>query len=218
MRRFSTGFYEFFEKLMNLAIWNTIWLLHTILGLGVLGWAPATAALFGVLRKEKLGETDVPKLKTFFRIYKAEFVRANIIGFFVAAGGLSIMFTFYTLITMDMWIRVTAGTVLFIVFLLYLLVALYIFPVINHYQTSLKEHVRYALMIGLAYLPHSFLMGTTVVLIGFIYQAFPGIILFYFASFPATVVLSIALKVFDTIEEKDQEVYEHTEKNAYLPS
>ncbi|SDN87719.1 YesL family protein [Alkalicoccus daliensis] len=205
MRKFSTGFYEFFEKLMNLAIWNTIWVLFTVLGLGIFGWAPATAALFAVLRKEKMEAADFPKLKTFFSIYKSEFVRANIVGFFILFGGLSLMFSFYTLLAADLWIRISGGAFLFIIFVLYLIVAMYIFPVLTHYKTSLKEHIRYSLMIGLAYLPHSFLIGITLIMIGYLYQAFPGIILFYFMSFPASVVLIITLKVFETIEEKNKD-------------
>lgn len=204
MRKFSSGFYEVFERLMNLAIWNTIWVLHTLLGFGIFGWAPATAALFAVLRKEKLEQAEFPKFKTFFNIYKAEFFRANIIGFFMVFGGLAIFFSFYTLLDMAFWIRVMFGSLLFIVFILYLIVSVYIFPVFSHYQTTLKEHVRYALMIGLAYLPHSFLMAVILVLIGYIYQAFPGIILFYLISFPATIILAISLKIFRNIEEKNQ--------------
>ncbi|RKL66873.1 hypothetical protein CR203_13665 [Salipaludibacillus neizhouensis] len=204
MHKFSTGFYEVFEKLMNLAIWNTIWVLHTLLGLGIFGWAPATLALFSVLRKSKLEENEFPKMKTFFKIYKSEFIRANIIGFFILFGGLSIFFSFYTLLDMDMWLQVSFGALLFVVFILYIIVSLYIFPVAAHYQTSLKEHVRYSLMIGLAYLPQSFLLAFLVVLIGFIYQAFPGLILFYLVSFPATLMVSIALHVFQKIEESNR--------------
>lgn len=218
MRKFSTGFYEVFEKVMNLAIWNTIWLLHTVLGLGIFGWAPATLALFSVLRKSKLEENEFPKMKTFFKIYKSEFIRANIIGFFIFFGGLSIFFSFYTLLDMDMWFRVSFGTLLFIVFILYIIVSLYIFPVAVHYQTSLKEHVRYSLMIGLAYLPQSFLIGFAVVLIGFIYQSFPGLILFYLVSFPATIILSITLHVFQKIEESNNTTEMVEQKSHSLPN
>ncbi|WP_416151606.1 YesL family protein [Salipaludibacillus sp. HK11] len=210
MRKFSTGFYEVFERLMNLAIWNTIWVIHTILGLGILGWAPATVALFTVLRKEKREESEFPKLRTFFQIYKSEFIRSNIIGFFLVFGGMSLLFTFNTLLTMDLWIRVIFGTLLFVVLVLYVIVSLYIFPVYTHYQTTLRQHVKYSLVIGLAYLPYSLLLAIVVVGISYIYQLFPGLILFYLISFPATIMLTIALKVFDSIEVNDYGVVQGT--------
>lgn len=203
MKKFSSTFYTFFEILMNLAIWNTIWLIHTILGLGIFGWAPATAALFSVLRQEKLDQRDVPKWRTFFTSYKREFVKANIIGFLVVGGGGAILFSFNTLLYMGFGLRLLFGTLLVILFIMYLLTSIYIFPVLVHYNTSLMKHIRFALMIGLAYLPHSLLIGVTIVLIGVIYQTFPGLIMFYLMSFPVAVILPIVLHVFKSIEEKE---------------
>jgi uncharacterized membrane protein YesL len=196
-------FYTLFETLMNLAIWNTIWLAHTILGLGIFGWAPATAALFSVLRKEKLDQREVPKWRTFFIIYKREFIKTNIIGFLVVGGGAAFLFSFNTLLYMEYGIRILFGTLLVILFIMYFLTSLYIFPVSVHYNTSLMNHIRFALMIGLAYLPHSLLIGITIVLIGMIYQIFPGLIMFYLMSFPVAVILPIVLHVFKLIEEKE---------------
>lgn len=45
----------------------------TLLGLGVFGIMPATAALFAVMRKWIQGQDNVPVLKTFWQEYKGEF-------------------------------------------------------------------------------------------------------------------------------------------------
>ncbi|QKS69732.1 DUF624 domain-containing protein [Paenalkalicoccus suaedae] len=202
MKGLTDGAFSIFERLMNLAIWNIIWVGHTLMGFIIFGWAPATAALFSVLRDEKLKQRNDRKLKTFFYYYKQHFFKANVIGFLLIGGGLSIMFTFYTLIDMTFWIRLLLGTVLFVVFILYLIVAFFIFPVFTHFHTDLNLHIRYALMIGLAYLPQTFLIAMTLALTGIAYQLFPGIMLFYLASAPAGMVLAISLHVFQSIEEK----------------
>ncbi|HET7616371.1 MAG TPA: DUF624 domain-containing protein, partial [Bacillales bacterium] len=68
------------EWLTRLAYINILWLLFTLAGLVVFGFGPATNAMFALMRKWLLyPEEDVPVWKTFYRIYRSEFVRSNVL-------------------------------------------------------------------------------------------------------------------------------------------
>lgn len=63
------------EAIMKIAWLNTLWVLFTLGGGVVFGWAPSTAAMFTVVRKWLLGRTDAPVFKTFYQTYKKEFFK-----------------------------------------------------------------------------------------------------------------------------------------------
>lgn len=68
------------EWVMRLAYTNLLWLLFTLLGLGIFGFMPATTALFSVMRKWIQGHEQVSVFQTFWKVYREEFVRSNVIG------------------------------------------------------------------------------------------------------------------------------------------
>ena len=65
------------EAIMKIAWLNGIWVLFTLGGGIVFGWAPSTAAMFTVVRKWLLGRPDAPLFKTFYQTYKKEFFKAK---------------------------------------------------------------------------------------------------------------------------------------------
>lgn len=81
---------HFCEWIMRFAYTNLLWLFFTLLGLGVFGIMPATAALFAVMRKWIQGQDNVPVLKTFWQEYKGEFFRSNLLGAVLALIGVII--------------------------------------------------------------------------------------------------------------------------------
>ncbi len=81
------GFEEIIWKLYEALGWitkfiylNILWIIFSLLGIVVLGFFPATATMFGITRKWLLGEKDIPIFKTFFFLYKTNFIESNIIG------------------------------------------------------------------------------------------------------------------------------------------
>lgn len=59
---------------------NVIWLFFVLIGFGILGFMPATVALFSVIRKQLMGEKGLSVFKVFLNFYKKEFIRSNILG------------------------------------------------------------------------------------------------------------------------------------------
>ena len=56
---------------------NALWVLFSLLGLIVLGIAPATVALFSITKDWAKKDWDQPVFQTFWQTYKTEFFRAN---------------------------------------------------------------------------------------------------------------------------------------------
>ncbi|MCQ6273115.1 DUF624 domain-containing protein [Pseudarthrobacter sp. R1] len=72
----SARAYSFFDTLLWVACLNMLWLAFTVLGLGVLGVGPATAAAQILIRKRARGDT-ARLLPGFAREYCRNFVRGN---------------------------------------------------------------------------------------------------------------------------------------------
>src|SRR5699024_6846796 len=84
MKLFQT-FSQWFVRLM----WtNLLWIGFTVLGLGVFGIMPATVAMFTVIRKWQMGETDISVWSVFKKTYFAEWKKSNLIGLiYLVVGG-----------------------------------------------------------------------------------------------------------------------------------
>ncbi|UOE94951.1 YesL family protein [Alkalihalobacillus sp. LMS39] len=208
---FTTVVNECCEWLMKLAFLNTLWVVFSVLGLGIFGWAPATAAVFAVLRKRLTSNDEFKMLPFFWSVYKKEFFKANLIGVFLVFGSWSFYFSLSTLLYLPQAAMITVGTVFFIALILYLIVSLFIFPVFTHYDTNLRTCFRYALMIGLANLHYCLIIGVCLGIIAVLFHAFPGILLFYSISLPVWCIIAISLKVFTNMESFEQNV----EENSY---
>ncbi|WP_088102016.1 YesL family protein [Halalkalibacter urbisdiaboli] len=198
-RKLSDGTLKVSEWLMQLAFINVLWLLFTIAGLGLFGWAPATVATFGVLRKMLLSpEEDVPLFRTFLQLFRRDFFSANGLGFLIVLGGLSLYASGSIISEMDS--SLFLKLLLLMVVFLFGVIILFLFPVFCHYQLSLQQTIRYSLAIGLANLHYLSLLVVIVILIIIVYGTLPATMIFYFISVPGLIIMHFSLKVFNKIE------------------
>ncbi|WP_096187228.1 YesL family protein [Evansella halocellulosilytica] len=70
--------YRVTDWILKLAFINVMWILFTILGLGVFGFYPAFIAMTAMIIAWKNGE-EPPYFKTFFDIFKRDFLKVNMI-------------------------------------------------------------------------------------------------------------------------------------------
>jgi uncharacterized membrane protein YesL len=82
------GFYTASQWLTRIVCVNLLWLFFSVVGLLLLGFFPATASMFAVLRKWLMGDTDIQVFKSFWGFYKKDFIKTNMIGYFVVIIGL----------------------------------------------------------------------------------------------------------------------------------
>jgi uncharacterized membrane protein YesL len=70
--------YHACDLICSIAALNLLWIGFTLLGGGLLGAAPATVAAHTLARRRIRGEA-VPAVPEFWRVWRAEFVRANVL-------------------------------------------------------------------------------------------------------------------------------------------
>lgn len=124
---------------------NLIWLMFFLMGMGVLGFMPATVALFSVIRKWLMGEGDLKLFKMFFHYYKAEFIRSNILwSIFLAI--FYIIYVNFTFVPYyyDQDIHIFLYIIIFSVALIAIMTLINIFSVMAHFEFKTLQYIRVA--------------------------------------------------------------------------
>ncbi|AZU64312.1 YesL family protein [Neobacillus mesonae] len=185
---------------------NWCWFAFTILGLGVLGFFPASAALFTVVRKWLRKDTDIPVLKTFKDTYFKEWKRTNAIGLVFYGIGL---FLFIDLRIVDQVMTGFLANLLYIflyilVFVLLLSVG-YFFAIYAHYELSNKGYIKQAFLFALTSLPSTVLIVIGLTVIGYAINQYPGLTAFISAVAPALWMMRVCLSRFTALERRAQQ-------------
>ncbi|MEH7491625.1 YesL family protein [Neobacillus niacini] len=201
MQGFMRGFYSISELVLRFAYVNVLWISFTLLGFIVFGFFPATIAMFTVVRKWILKETDISVFKTFWFTYKKEFLKGNLLGIIISLFG----FFMYSNIRIVEATTVPTLKLLYIpnviVILIFLLTLLYIFPVFVHFDVRLREGIKNAFILMAIQPIATFCMGTLTGFLCFIFFKIPGVIPFFSGSLIAFLLLWICNYVFAKINK-----------------
>ncbi|MFB5660970.1 YesL family protein [Alteribacillus sp. HJP-4] len=204
IRGMRDGAASFFEWLMHLSYINLLWMVFTIAGLGIFGWAPATAASFSVLRKLFMAEEEVDSIfRTFTHHYKKEFVPANLIGIVLVFSAGTIYLSGVSMVLAES--TIVPKVILGMVACLTGIIALFIFPVFCHFQGSFHLYIRHSLTIGIAHLHYAALLLFLLFAVYYMYSLFPVVMVFYFMSLPASIIMYVSLKIFKKIHAGQRE-------------
>ncbi|HWJ79547.1 MAG TPA: DUF624 domain-containing protein [Niallia sp.] len=139
------------DKLLSVIYLNVLWLIGSVIGLGIFGVFPATYAMNALMKKEEFSN-DFPSFrklsKEFFVAYKHKFLKMNGIGII------------YFLVLYVLWIDLqlvrgmTVGAAIFyypvLFFIIYVLATLiYTFPVALYTRGSFKEKAKLVMTLPL---------------------------------------------------------------------
>ena len=139
------------DRLLSVIILNLLWIMGSIIGLGIFGIFPATYALNVLIRKEEFFN-DFPSFrklaKEYFSAYKQNFLKMNGVGII------------YFLVLYVLWIDLqlvrgmTVGAAIFyypvLFFIIYVLAALlYTFPIAIYTHGTFKEKAKLVLSLPL---------------------------------------------------------------------
>lgn len=137
----------FCRELLDFLLLNLSWIGCTLLGLFVLGWAPSTVALFTVLRDKIMKNEKGGVVSVFWKTYKSEFKKSNIIGVVI------VFFAFVIYVNRSNFM-VQEGQIFAVLYMLstiakwvLLAVTLYIFPMYVHYSTDILNYFSKSLTI-----------------------------------------------------------------------
>lgn len=194
--------YQILEWITKFAYVNLLWIVFTFAGCVVLGFYPATIAMFAMVRDWLRGKSDLPVLKTFWVYYKRDFLKSNILGLFI-----NILFVF--IITDIYYIQVSMNETLswthiplFAFMLLVALFLFYIFPSFVHYDLKVGQLMKNALLIMIISPIHSFFMLVCIVSTFFIMRAVPALFFIFGSVTYAFITTWLSLHAFDRIQDK----------------
>ncbi|QGH33531.1 DUF624 domain-containing protein [Gracilibacillus salitolerans] len=203
---YMSGFYRLSEWIMRMAILNLLWLLFTLIGGVIFGFGPSTAAMFAIVRKWIQRQEDVPLFKTFWNLFKEEFVRANILSFILIAVGYILFIDLRFFLMQDGFIFRILSFVMIILSFIYVITALYIFPVFVHYNLKLVQYLRNAFLIAIATPFLTILMIMSLVLIYLLLVYIPGLIPFFGGSCFSFCLMWIAYLSISKVEAANETV------------
>ncbi|BDG43631.1 YesL family protein [Saccharococcus caldoxylosilyticus] len=205
--------YGICEWITRLAYVNILWGLFTLVGAIFLGVAPATVALFTVVRKWLLfSDNDVPIFKTFFNTYKKEFLRANKIGLFIGLVSYILYIDFLYIANVREAFQLAFSVFLFVILVFYAITLLYIFPIYVHYELRFLQYIKYSFFIGMANPLMTLTMFLSIILLTVLFIYIPGLIPFFSVSLVSVVLMWCALRGFRKIEEKQNAIHRSNSK------
>lgn len=201
---FVAGYYRFALWTTRLAYVNLLWILFTILGLGIFGFFPASAAMFAVVRKWINGETDIEIFPTFWESYRNEFVKINLLGFLLTVIGYLLTIEFQILRTQDHVAYLIASFGVVGLFLLLSIIVLYIFPIFAHFKLRRFEYIKWAFVIGISHPLLTIVLFATLIIIYYVtFSLIPALLFFFGGSITAYILMWGATLTFSKYEKVD---------------
>ncbi|WP_058308898.1 YesL family protein [Gracilibacillus massiliensis] len=194
---------RFLRIILQVAWLNFLWIGFTLVGLVVGGIFPATTAAIAVARKWVQKKEEVPIFKTFKQAYKREFIKSNIIGIILAVVGIMLVVNYQILLQLGDQISIIAVFLYYFVIFLYGILVLWIFPLLTHYNSSVFQYFKNAIIIGITKLPITILQGLIIFFILYFSLKLPSMLIFCTISLITITVAFFSVKVFEKIDTSE---------------
>ncbi|XKI12657.1 DUF624 domain-containing protein [Sporosarcina sp. ANT_H38] len=166
------------EKIMTIGNWlaklvylQILWIVFTILGLVAFGIMPATTAMFYVIRKWIEKDPNIPIFDTFYKSYRADFLKSNGLGIALIGIGIFLYYD-YTISKLEIGIPVLHFLIMVISFF-YFIFLLYFFPVFARYNMKPFEQFRKSFYLSISRPLETFAMIISFVPLYFFFNLFP---------------------------------------------
>ena len=200
--------YRVCEWIMRFAYVNFLWFIFMLVGLVAFGFFPATVAMFSIIRKWLMKEAHVPVFKTFWTVYKTNFLKSNLLGLILVAIGL-ILYIDLRIIEQfpAAWTKIVYYLLLIASFL-YALTLLYVIPVFIHYDVKLIKVLKVSFIFMVVNPFFTISISAGVLAVFFLMSNIPGLIPFFSASLMGFFIMFFTYHAFLKNERKLQEVNE----------
>lgn len=196
---FWDGFYSFGVKLLKIIYLNFLWLFFSAIGLFAFGLFPATIALFTITRQFLL-DIDKPITRTFWEVYKTEWVRGNgyaVISYIIV---LILAIDFYAIYMFDSLSILLIPT--FIIAFIIFGTLFFFFPVYVHFDLAFLPMIKQAFLFTITSPYTVILNALCIVLIYGIFNIMPGAIPLFAGSVLSWFVMKFSLRSFKKIEQR----------------
>ena len=196
---FWDGFYRFGVKLLKIIYLNFLWLFFSAIGLFVFGLFPATIALFTITRQFLL-DIDKPITKTFWEVYKTEWLRGN--------GYAGISYIILLILAVDFYaiymyesLSILLIPTLIIAFIIFGTM-FFFFPVYVHFDLSFLTMIKQAFLFTITSPFTVILNALSIVLIYGIFNIMPGAMPLFVGSVLSLCMMKFSLRSFKKIEQR----------------
>jgi uncharacterized membrane protein YesL len=198
----TSSLYRGSEWIMRFAWVQLLWVGFSLLGVILLGFFPSTIAMFTVIRKWVMGQSDIPILKTFWNTFKNEWVKSNLFGLLLSLIGI-LIYVDLTLVnhSTDSFMQWSKYPMLLLV-ITFSLILLYAFPSYVHYNVNLLHVLKNSLFIMLVSPVYNVVMILGLVAIFLIANLLPPLLVFFGGSAIAFVIMWSCYKSFLSIDRK----------------
>ena len=197
--------YRITDMITRIAYINILVIAFTLLGLFLFGFFPAIIAGFWIFRKWLNGHTDIAITKNFWKIYKQEFLKSNLVGAVVVLIG-TILFINLSIVEVIQheWIRLTYYPLL-LVSILFIATVIYLFPMYVHFDMKISALLKNAFLCIFANPVVTIILFVLITLIYLLLASIPGLIPFFGFSLFLLVMMKGSVIVFDRVTATSEE-------------
>jgi uncharacterized membrane protein YesL len=192
MNILNSRFYQYIEKLVDLFLLNLIWLLMCI---PVITIFPATVSMYGVIRKWVMGKETNGIFRTFFSLFRECFLQSFGISVLWAALGFFIYLDFRIVHLESSLIYLLLLGILGLLFLFFLSITVYLFPIMAHFDTKWKSVIKNSLTMTIVY-PLSTILLVSIFLISLYLVYLLPLFIFIIGSVTAYFSYTICHRLF----------------------
>lgn len=190
------------EWIAKFAYINLLWIGFSLAGLIVLGFFPATIAMFTIIRKWLKGETEIPIFRTFWTTWKSELFRSNGLGLLVAAVVGLIVFNLVFVERSGTGFTSVIQIPIYLFMFAAIMTILYLFPVYVHFELKWFQMVKNSFLMMLISPIENIVMIAGIVAVLFVVKFIPALGFFFGGSLIAAIIMSAAYLVFGKMDKK----------------
>lgn len=195
--------YRIMEWIMRVSYINILWIFLTLAGFIIGGIFPATVGMFAVIRQWLIKDSDtVPIWKTFFKAFKNDFLKANILGYVSLLIGWIIYIDFKFFQGQSGYLFSFLSYLFLIILIIYLAMWTILFPTFVHYDLKVLQYLKQAFLITVLR-PLNVIIAVFVLLVlSYLLFYVPFLIPFFGVSIPAFLTMWITLQGFKKLQLK----------------
>ncbi|MRH41928.1 DUF624 domain-containing protein [Aquibacillus halophilus] len=205
---YQGGLFKLFEWISKFAYVNVLWMAFSFIGLIIFGFFPATIAMFTIVRKWIMGDTDISIFKQFWSIYKQEFIKSNLLGLLLilVAGIIYVNLIYIEANTGNLLVLTHIPLYLFM--FAFILTVIYLFPVYVHYDVKFFQMFKNSFLIMIINPIYTLMMILGIIGTYYGLSLVPGLIFFFGGSALTYIIMWPSYQAFQKVEKKKEKTVE----------
>ncbi|WP_419960749.1 YesL family protein [Psychrobacillus sp. BM2] len=204
MNATSSFIYNIVDWITKFAYLNLLWILFTLLGGVIFGFFPSTVSMFAIVREWLKGETDISLFSTFWKHYRDEFFKSNLLGVFVSLVSVVIALDILYIKSTTNELLTWTYLPLFAFMLLFIMFLCYLFPSFVHFDLKLWQVIKNSFFIMLINPITTLLIFLCLLPFFYLVSLLPAIGFIFGGSIYAFISMRFSLHAFQKVSEKQQ--------------